>query len=179
MSVKVIQIRIGPRASDELKEWVENQGDDANENAKRVLEHFISLYGTMNINDTDVKVKMYQDFLKNVGVAGNAASPPEKTVEVNLEQPIVNSESVPNVVPVEDNKSSALISDSVAVEKNTIEEIQNTDVSSETEEIPIEEANVKSDAIQEQIHPEKTDESSTKETEKKPKPVTSRGQISI
>ncbi|WP_342047968.1 hypothetical protein [Bacillus sp. OTU530] len=107
-STKVLQIRVGMKSSDAFKEWVENQGEDANENAKRVLEHFISIYGTGNINEKSVKIKMSQDFL----LAENALddrlfSRYEKTKEVASDSPkgdYTEKQVVVNESVTEENK---------------------------------------------------------------------------
>ena len=107
-STKVLQIRVGMKSSDAFKEWVENQGEDVNENAKRALEHFISIYGTGNINEKSVKIKMSQDFL----LAENALddrlfSRYEKTKEMASDSPkgdYTEKQVVVNEAVTEENK---------------------------------------------------------------------------
>ncbi|PGP18661.1 hypothetical protein COA01_23245 [Bacillus cereus] len=54
---KVLQVRVGATASDELKEWIANQ-TDPNGNARFALERFIYIFGKGNVTSSEVLEKL-------------------------------------------------------------------------------------------------------------------------
>lgn len=153
-SNKVLQIRSG-KGTDAFREWVANQGEDINEKARKALEHFIVLYGTADIESTEVKVRMYQDFLTMQGyhVEGQTQSVfVPQTELVTVEQK--NSDIVAN----QDNEETVQIPEVSTVQLTSAEEETNKTGGKEKE----------------------TDIPKTKDvTEKKSKPVRNRGQIAV
>ena len=65
-STQTIQIRIGQRTSDFMKKWVNNQVNP-NESAKRILEHFIRIYGTADIDSDEIQILMARELLISKG----------------------------------------------------------------------------------------------------------------
>ena len=65
-STQTIQIRIGQRTSDSMKEWVNNQVNP-NESAKRIIEHFIRIYGTADIDSDEIQILMARELLMSKG----------------------------------------------------------------------------------------------------------------
>ncbi|MEK5176744.1 hypothetical protein NST63_26750 [Heyndrickxia sp. FSL W8-0496] len=59
---QTIQLRIGQKTPESTKEWVNNQANP-NDAAKRVLEHFIRIYGVGDIDSDEIQVKMAKDLL--------------------------------------------------------------------------------------------------------------------
>ena len=55
-----IQILIGKRTYEPLKEWYQNQVNP-NESARRILEHFIRIYGTEDVNSYEIQKKMAKE----------------------------------------------------------------------------------------------------------------------
>lgn len=65
-STQTVQIRIGQKTPENLRNWLNNQ-TNANDSAKRVMEHFIRLYGKQDIDNDEVQVKMARDLLHAKG----------------------------------------------------------------------------------------------------------------
>ncbi|MDH5163423.1 hypothetical protein [Heyndrickxia oleronia] len=63
---QTIQLRIGQKTPESTKEWVNNQSNP-NDAAKRVLEHFIRIYGVGDIDSDEIQVKMAKDLLMAKG----------------------------------------------------------------------------------------------------------------
>lgn len=63
---QTIQLRIGQKTPESTKEWVNNQSNP-NDAAKRILEHFIRLYGVGDIDSDEIQVKMAKDLLMAKG----------------------------------------------------------------------------------------------------------------
>jgi len=59
-----IQILIGKRTYEPLKEWYQNQVNP-NESARRILEHFIRIYGTEDVNSYEIQKKMAKELLNH------------------------------------------------------------------------------------------------------------------
>lgn len=59
-----IQILIGKRTYETLKEWYQNQVNP-NESARRILEHFIRIYGTEDVNSYEIQKKMAKELLNH------------------------------------------------------------------------------------------------------------------
>lgn len=88
--IKQIQIRIGKKTDESLKEWFFNQ-KNPNESARKVLEHFIRVYGTYDINSNHVQVLMAKEILEKKGNADISIQPAIKNhaqIDTNLEEPI-------------------------------------------------------------------------------------------
>lgn len=56
-TIQTIQIRLGQKTSEKLKKWAVNQSN-LNDSVKRVLDHFIDVYGIEDIDTLEVKLKM-------------------------------------------------------------------------------------------------------------------------
>lgn len=59
-----IQILIGKRTYEPLKEWYQNQVNP-NESARRILEHFIRIYGKEDVNSYEIQKKMAKELLNH------------------------------------------------------------------------------------------------------------------
>lgn len=66
MPVTTIQIRLGQKSPEKLKKWAENQSN-LNDSVKRVLDHFIDIYGQESIDSLEVKLRMARDLVAAQG----------------------------------------------------------------------------------------------------------------
>lgn len=88
-----IQIRIGQNSPKKLKKWADNQ-TNLNESVKKIIDHFIDMYGDEDLDSLDVKLKMARDL---VAAQGNNPEPlkvPEKVV-ILQEPEEISEETVP------------------------------------------------------------------------------------
>jgi hypothetical protein len=101
----IFQIRIGNKTSEKLKNWILNQ-ENASDAAKRVIEHFIRLYGDTDIDSDEVQLQMAADLLtsvklKKIGaeipvfVQQTVASPPPTPAEELKPDPEPEPEAEP------------------------------------------------------------------------------------
>lgn len=90
---QTVQIRIGQKTPEKFKNWADNQ-TNLNESAKRVIGHFIDLYGTNDIDTIEVKIKMAKDLL-NVQGKGEFVLPAIEQEEIQETQE--DSPAVPEI----------------------------------------------------------------------------------
>ena len=87
---QTIQLRIGQKTPESTKEWVNNQ-TNPNDAAKRILEHFIRLYGVGDIDSDEIQVKMAKDLVIAKGGLELASAVP---VNANFDNEVQDEGSV-------------------------------------------------------------------------------------
>ena len=83
---QTMQVRIGPKTTEPFKEWFSNQ-ISPNDSGKRVVEHFIRLYGTGDIDSDEVQIMMAKDLLMSKGqMPSNNSKPSISDIVVKKEE---------------------------------------------------------------------------------------------
>lgn len=98
--LRALQLRLGKKSSDSFIEWYDNQAN-ANESCKSIIEHFVRMHGTKDIDSDEIQIKMAKDLLNSRGKIFNQQVETAETnnqVEVDY---IEQNEVIPNKV-VED-----------------------------------------------------------------------------
>lgn len=118
---KAIQIPLSEKMRQrcpELFVWIESQ-ENPNEATRKVLEHFIALYGTQSVDNEEIKLGMAKDLLSAKGMLQGdiprglpSKSPltykqPEEGNEIEEVEGLIetsNEENQPKDVPIEKSK---------------------------------------------------------------------------
>lgn len=115
---QTMQVRIGPKTTEPFKEWFSKQ-ISPNDSGKRVVEHFIRLYGTGDIDSDDVQIKMARDLLMSKGEMPSAISKPQNSNDVVRKEEV--KEIVEEVKPPFKTKES----DGGKVSKSEVKPVRN------------------------------------------------------
>lgn len=94
-TTRSIQIRLGQKSSEKLKKWADNQSN-LNDSVKRVLDHFIDVYGQHDIDSLEVKLKMAKDLVAAQGQPFPLIKVPDGLEVVDI--PIPKSEEKKKIV---------------------------------------------------------------------------------
>lgn len=128
-SVKVIQVRVGTRASKNLKEWSANQGEDVNENARLALDFFIEIFGKGNVKSGDVLEKIARFKKIDEGTSFQTTTVIQQPVQTQvIEQPVIQEEVINKIEPVKEVKKPVVNKEeNVSTEART-EEVEREDI---------------------------------------------------